>query len=178
MCSSGFERWHNCALSLCLCLNFLRTLSCSWIQEQVEERKGELWVDGVRDYIDHAEGMLKDFQDVLGSAAEKPGARGLGMPVKAVGRVFWSAVVPYGNCVCPTCVWARCIAAVICSVAHSLVCLYTIKRASLSYIIYNASIICLCSITRSHNPRSHQDRVIWWLQHNWRLPSVWCRRPG
>uniref|UniRef100_A0A7S3QWS9 RanBD1 domain-containing protein n=1 Tax=Dunaliella tertiolecta TaxID=3047 RepID=A0A7S3QWS9_DUNTE len=43
----------------------------SWIQEQVSNHREELWSDGVRDYLDHADKILKDFQDVL-TGAEKP----------------------------------------------------------------------------------------------------------
>eukprot|EP00983_Pelagomonas_calceolata_P042661 1138599-Pelagomonas_calceolata.AAC.7 len=46
--------------------------SLAVFQEQVSNHREELWSDGVRDYLDHADKILKDFQDVL-TGAEKPG---------------------------------------------------------------------------------------------------------
>lgn len=43
-------------------------------------------MDGVRDYIEHAEGLLKDFQDVLGDA-DKPGEGLCATHVMLVSRV-------------------------------------------------------------------------------------------
>ncbi|KAF5843217.1 hypothetical protein DUNSADRAFT_893 [Dunaliella salina] len=54
---------------------YLRALNeqfSSWIQEQVSDHREELWSDGVKDYLDHADKILKDFHDVL-AGAEKPG---------------------------------------------------------------------------------------------------------
>jgi hypothetical protein len=32
---------------------------CSWVAEQSTSHAGELWIDGARDYVSHAEKLLK-----------------------------------------------------------------------------------------------------------------------
>ena len=44
----------------------------------------ELWTDGVKDYLEHAEKLLKDFQDVLADGADKPGGFGIVLHPNAV----------------------------------------------------------------------------------------------
>mmetsp|Transcript_16294 Transcript_16294/g.35220 ORF Transcript_16294/g.35220 Transcript_16294/m.35220 type:complete len:424 (+) Transcript_16294:29-1300(+) len=57
----------------------------SWVYEQKGESISQLWTDGLKDYLEHAETLLQDFKDVIdssngaspGSAAAKPAASSL-----------------------------------------------------------------------------------------------------
>ncbi|KAJ9523895.1 hypothetical protein QJQ45_020082, partial [Haematococcus lacustris] len=51
-------------------LNALNTQFASWVSEQQRQHPQQLWSDGVRDYLEHAEQLLRDFKDVLD--AERP----------------------------------------------------------------------------------------------------------
>lgn len=39
-------------------------MGCSWITSQNSSKAGELWIDGARDYIKYAEGLLNEYKDV------------------------------------------------------------------------------------------------------------------
>ena len=38
---------------------------CSWVQEQLREHGGDLWISGAEDYAKHARDLLSDFADVI-----------------------------------------------------------------------------------------------------------------
>ncbi|KAL5098903.1 hypothetical protein RYX36_003230, partial [Vicia faba] len=43
----------------------LNTQFASWVQTQLKNHPDELWEDGVRDYLDHATGIMEKFSDVV-----------------------------------------------------------------------------------------------------------------
>ncbi|XP_050907180.1 uncharacterized protein LOC127120701 isoform X2 [Lathyrus oleraceus] len=43
----------------------LNTQFASWVQTQLKNHPDEIWEDGVRDYLDHATGIMEKFSDVV-----------------------------------------------------------------------------------------------------------------
>ncbi|KAL1316558.1 hypothetical protein HN51_068743 [Arachis hypogaea] len=43
----------------------LNTQFASWVQTQLQNHPDELWEDGVRDYLEHAAGIMEKFSDVV-----------------------------------------------------------------------------------------------------------------
>jgi len=48
--------------------------ACSWVQEQLREHGGDLWISGAEDYARHARDLLQDFADVISQRSEEPAA--------------------------------------------------------------------------------------------------------
>jgi len=48
----------------------------SWVQEQLREHGGDLWISGAEDYARHARDLLQDFADVISQRKEEPAAAG------------------------------------------------------------------------------------------------------
>ena len=65
----------------------------SWVQEQLREHGGDLWISGAEDYARHARDLLQDFADVISQrsddqpAASDPGAAAQ-VPVPTSGAVL------------------------------------------------------------------------------------------
>jgi len=55
-------------------LRALNRQFAKWISEQSAKHEGELWRDGVKDYLKHADKLVADFQDVLSSSQTPPTA--------------------------------------------------------------------------------------------------------
>lgn len=49
----------------------------SWINDELREHKLELWIDGAKQYIDHAQKLLQEVREAETSAAEEQTGRTL-----------------------------------------------------------------------------------------------------
>ena len=64
----------------------------SWVQEQLREHGGDLWISGAEDYARHARDLLQDFADVISRRNEDSGATAQG-PVPTSGAVLRAGIL-------------------------------------------------------------------------------------
>ena len=63
--------WHNVTAKLTTSL----LVRIRWVQEQLRDHGGDMWISGAEDYAKHARDLLSDFADVI-SRRSVPAAAG------------------------------------------------------------------------------------------------------